>query len=130
MSPDYTQEIAANLERAEASLQAARDLAGSAYFDFAASRAYYTAFYAATAALLWEGVEFSKHSGVIAAVHQRLVNTGKLPRQCGRDLNWLFELRTIGDYGETRHVPQKDAEQAIEAAAGFLQAIKALIGRS
>jgi uncharacterized protein (UPF0332 family) len=63
-------------------------------------------------------------------VHQRLVNTGKLPRQRGRDLNWLFELRAIGDYGETRHVPETDAEQAIEAAAGFLQAIKALIGRS
>jgi uncharacterized protein (UPF0332 family) len=60
MSPDYTQEIAANLERAETSLRAAKDLAGSAYFDFAASRAYYAAFYAATAALLWEGVEFSK----------------------------------------------------------------------
>ena len=130
MSLDYTQEIAANLERAEASIRAARDLAASAYFDFAASRAYYAAFYAATAALLWEGVEFSKHSGVIAAVHQRLVNTGKLPRQRGRDLNWLFELRAIGDYGETRHVPQTDTEQAIDAAEGFLQAIKVLIGRS
>jgi uncharacterized protein (UPF0332 family) len=130
MSSDYAQEIAANLERADTSIRAARDLATTGYFDFAASRAYYAAFYAATAALLCEGIEFSKHSGVIAAVHQRFVKTGKLPRQCGRDLNWLFELRAIGDYGETRHVPQKDAERAIEAAEGFLQAIKMMIGRS
>jgi uncharacterized protein (UPF0332 family) len=130
MSPDYAQEIAANLERADASIRAARDLAATGYFDFAASRAYYAAFYASTAALLGKGVEFSKHSGVIAAVHQRLVRTGKLPRQCGSDLNWLFELRAIGDYGETRHVPQEDAERALEAAEGFLQAIKAMIGRS
>lgn len=130
MSHTYAQEIAANLERADTSIRAARDLISSGYFDFVASRAYYAAFYAATAALLFEGVEFSKHSGVIAAVHQRFVKTGKLPRQCGRDLNWLFELRAIGDYGETRHVPQEDAARAIEAADGFLQAIKTMIGRS
>ena len=81
MSHAYAQEIAANLERAETSIRAARDLISSGYFDFAASRAYYAAFYAATVALLFEGVEFSKHSGVIAAVHQRFVKTGKLPRQ-------------------------------------------------
>lgn len=23
----------------------------------------------------------------------------------GKNLNWLFELRGIGDYGDTRHVP-------------------------
>jgi uncharacterized protein (UPF0332 family) len=129
MSSPYAQEIAANLERAETSIRAATELLSSGYCDFAASRAYYAAFYAATAALLCEGVEFSKHSGVIAAVHQRFVKTGKLPRQCGRDLNWLFELRGIGDYGETRHVPQEDAARAIEAADDFLRAIKAMIGR-
>jgi uncharacterized protein (UPF0332 family) len=130
MSETYAQEIAANLERAETSIRAARDLISSGYFDFAASRAYYAAFYAATAALLCEGAEFSKHSGVIAAVHQRFVKTDKLPRQCGRDLNWLFELRAIGDYGVTQHVPQEDAARAIEAADEFLQAINTMIGRT
>jgi uncharacterized protein (UPF0332 family) len=71
-------EIAANLERAEQSIQAARDLAAKGYPDFAASRAYYAAFYAATALLLDEGVEMSKHSAVIASIHQRFVRTGKL----------------------------------------------------
>jgi uncharacterized protein (UPF0332 family) len=130
MSNGYAQEIAANLERSETSIRAAQDLAEAGYFDFAASRAYYAAFYAATAALLHEGVEFSKHSGVIAAVHQRLVRTGKLPREYGKDLNWLFELRAIGDYGETRHVPQDDAERAIEAAERFVRSIKAMLKRS
>jgi uncharacterized protein (UPF0332 family) len=36
----YAQEIAANLERAEQSLQAAKELAVKGYYDFAASRAY------------------------------------------------------------------------------------------
>ncbi len=52
MTPEYAREIAANLERAEQSIHAARDLIAKSYYDFAASRAYYAAFYAATAVLL------------------------------------------------------------------------------
>jgi uncharacterized protein (UPF0332 family) len=44
MTSDRELEIAANLERAEQSIQAARDLAGKGYYDFAASRAYYAPF--------------------------------------------------------------------------------------
>jgi uncharacterized protein (UPF0332 family) len=120
-------EIAANLERAELSIRAARQLLSGGYYDFAASRAYYAAFYAATAVLLSEGLELSKHSGVIAAIHQRLVKAGKLDKEQGQTLNWLFEVRGVGDYGVTAHVSPKEAEQAIQAAEGFLEAIKALL---
>ena len=40
------------MERTEQSIAAARKLALEGYFDFAASRAYYGAFYAATALVL------------------------------------------------------------------------------
>ena len=39
MTPERQQEIAAHLERAEQSIQAAKDLVISGYHDFAASRA-------------------------------------------------------------------------------------------
>jgi uncharacterized protein (UPF0332 family) len=104
MTPEYEQEIAANLERAEQSIQAAKYLAVKGYHDFAASRAYYAAFYGATAVLLNGGLDFSKHSGVIASIHQRFVKTGKLSKEQGKDLNWLFEIRNVGDYGGTAHV--------------------------
>ncbi len=123
----YEREITANLERAEQSIQAAKEMAASGFYDFVASRAYYAAFYAATAALLDEGLEFSKHSGVIASVHQRLVKTDKLDKEQGKELNWLFELRNVGDYGVTIHVSQQDAERAIRVAETFLSVIKSLI---
>jgi uncharacterized protein (UPF0332 family) len=129
MTPISAQEIAANLERAEQSIRAARDLALKGYYDFAASRAYYAAFYAATAVLLDEGVDFGRHSGVIASIHQRFVKTGKLSSEQGKDLNWLFEIRNIGDYGGTAHVSQPQAERAIQAAESFLNAIKSLLNR-
>jgi uncharacterized protein (UPF0332 family) len=127
MTLKYAEEIAANLERADQSIRAARELASGGYYDFAASRAYYAAFYAATAILLHEELEFSKHSAVIASIHQRFVKTGRLDKKYGKDLNWLFELRGVGDYGATVHVSQQDAEKAIRAAEGFVQAIEALI---
>lgn len=127
MKPYYEREIAANLDRAEQSIQAAKELAASGFYDFAASRVYYAAFYAATAALLDEGLEFSKHSGVIASIHQRLVKTGKLDKEQGKELNWLFELRNVGDYGVTVHVSQQDAERAIRVAENFLRVIKSLL---
>ena len=120
-------EILANLERAKDSIIAASSLLDQGFPDFAASRAYYAAFYAATALLVSEGLTFSKHSGVISHIHKEFVRTGKLDKQSGQDLNWLFELRNVGDYGETRHVPEADARQAIAAASGFLENVERLI---
>ena len=129
MTPEYEQEIAANLERAEQSIQAAKDLSIKGYHDFAASRAYYAAFYGATAVLLNEGLDFSKHTGVIASIHQRFVKTGKLSTEQGKDLNWLFEIRNVGDYGGTAHVSPAQAERAIQAAESFLAAVRSLLNR-
>jgi uncharacterized protein (UPF0332 family) len=127
MTRDNADEIAANIERAEQSILAAKELAIQRFFDFVASRAYYATFYAATAILLREDVDVSKHSGVIAAIHQRFVKSGRLEKELGRDLNWLFELRNVGDYGVMVHVSPEDAERAILAAERFLQAAKTLI---
>lgn len=70
MNTEYKQEITANLQRAEISIKAAKDLVRGDYFDFAASRAYYAVFYAATALLVNNGLQFRKHSAVIAAIHR------------------------------------------------------------
>ena len=127
MTLKYAGEITANLQRAEASIRAAKELASKSYYDFVASRAYYAAFYAATALLLSKELEFSRHSGVIASIHQRFVKTGKMDKRHGKDLNWLFELRGVGDYGATIHVSQQDAVRAIEIAEDFLETTKLLI---
>lgn len=127
MNAKHTEEIAANLERAEKSIEAAKKLASEKYYDFAASRAYYSVFYAATAILLNHNLEYRKHSGVIASIHRNFVKTGKLNKEFGKDLNWLFELRSIGDYGASIHVPREEAERAIAVAERFFEAIKKLI---
>jgi uncharacterized protein (UPF0332 family) len=123
MTLKYADEVKANLDRAIQSLQAARELATDGYYDFAASRDYY----AATALLLAEELTFSKHSGVIVHIHRVFVRTGRLELQHGRNLNWLFELRGIADYGGLTHVPEQDAEQAILVADSFVDAAQRII---
>jgi uncharacterized protein (UPF0332 family) len=126
LNEERESEIAANLDRARESVAAAETLAESGYFDFAAARAYYAAFYAATAALLARGVRFARHSGVIRGVHLHFVKSGELEADLGRNLNWLSELRLVGDYGETRHIPESECRKAIAAAKELVEALSAL----
>jgi len=86
----YFEEIRANLERAEQSVHAAKELVGKGYYDFAGS-------------------------------------TEKLSKEQGKNLNWLFELRSIGDYGGVVHVSEEQAKQAVCFAENFLEAVRRLI---
>jgi len=124
---DYKKEIAANLERAKTNLSAAKDLLEKNYYDIAASRAYYAAFYSASALLLKENLDTNKHSGVIALIHQHFVKTGKLDKEQGKNLNWLFELRSVGDYGVSVHVASGEAHRAVNVAEQFLASAQRLL---
>ena len=125
----YENEVSAHLDRADTNLQVARELLEKGYYDVSASRAYYAAFYAASALLSNAGIDTSKHSGVIALVHQRFVKSGKLSKEQGRNLNWLFELRSVGDYGVSVHVGQDDARRAVTVTEDFIEAVKTLLHR-
>lgn len=116
-------EINENLKLAETSIQAAKDMAERKYYDIAASRAYYAAFYAASTLLLKENIDTSKHSGVIASIHRLFVKEGKLDKEQGRNLQWLFDLRGIGDYGVSEHVSSGEAYKAVKVAEEFLATV-------
>lgn len=120
-------EVQANLARARESLRAARSLTEDGFHDFAASRAYYAVFYAASAALMAEGLAFTKHGGLITAVHQHLIKPGRLDVAFGKDLRFLYEMRLVGDYGESRHVPKEEAENAIGIADRLVSELSALL---
>ncbi len=121
-----SEEIAACWDRAYDSLDAARGLLNDGFCDFAASRAYYAAFYAASAVLLSMGLEFSKHSGTLSAVNRHLVKPGTLDKHIGKSLRWLFEIRGVGDYGVIVHVSSDDAARAIQCAGEVVAAFEKL----
>lgn len=120
---DNSKEINENLQRAQTSVNAAKDMIEKEYYDIAASRAYYAAFYAASALLLKEDIDTSKHSGVIASIHRLFVKEGKLDKEQGRNLQWLFDLRGVGDYGVSEHVSAGEAYKAVKVTEDFLKAV-------
>lgn len=92
--------------------------------DKAASTAYYAAFYAVSALFSFEGQFFRKHAAVKAAVHQRLVNSGRWPTDLGAAYTSLIDSRIVGDYGGAQHVSPDDALRAIEHAGAILRAVQ------
>ena len=129
MTCDFPQEVTAHMKRAREALDAARILCDAGLLDDAASRAYYAAFHAASATLMQRGLTFTKHSSLIGAVHKHLVNSGMITVEAGRWLRWLFELRSLGDYGEISHVEEDQARLALERAETLIQAFDALLKR-
>ncbi len=112
------------LDKSAQSISAAELLLKEGYFSFAASRAYYSMFYAVEALLLNNEISYSKHSGVIAAFGKQFVKTGAFDSRFHRCLLNAFELRNVGDYGEVRAVSQENARQVIEEAGELLAAIE------
>lgn len=121
------------LAKAEAALASARSERAAGRHDFAANRAYYAAFYAASAVLLGRGKRFVKHAGLRAAVHRHLVKAGALDAEWGRAFDRLFESRQRADYLALAEVEAEEADKLIADAAAFVAEMRRLIeaeGRS
>lgn len=108
------------LESAQSELRAGR-------YDFTVNRAYYAAFYAASAVLLVHGRHFVKHTGVRAAVHQTLVKPGLIDSRSGRIFERLFDARQRADYLALTETQAEEAASMTAEAREFVAAMRALI---
>ncbi|MDB5824420.1 MAG: hypothetical protein JWR21_3124 [Herminiimonas sp.] len=118
------------LEKSERALRGARLLLDAGEIEGACNRAYYAMYDAAHAALMSEHQDDYKvtktHSGLIAAFGMHIVATGKLPRELGRTLNEVEQVRLLADYtGEEISVFQ--ATKAVGQAEAFVLAIRELL---
>ena len=120
-------EIVELWQRAQEALRATGTLLAAGFSDFAAARAYYATFYAASALLLAEGGSFRSHRGVGALIHRDYVRPGRLSMDMGRILSTLSDLRSVGDYGGAAHVSHAEATVALSEAHQFLAAIRSLL---
>jgi uncharacterized protein (UPF0332 family) len=120
-------EIVELWQRAQEAMRATQTLLAAGFPDFAAARAYYAAFYAASALLLAEGKTFRSHRGVVALIHRDYVRPGRLPVDMGRILSTLGDLRSVGDYGGAAHISHAEANMALTEAHQFLEAVRSLL---
>ena len=111
------------LDRAKDDLAAVQDLLAAGHSPQACSRAYFAAFYAASAALSLLGETRTKHSGVLSAFHDKIVRKGGVDPETGRILGWPFDLRNTADY-RWEPVAVSDAEEAFQRASRFVTVVE------
>jgi uncharacterized protein (UPF0332 family) len=116
-------ENAALIQKARRYLKSAEILLNDKDYESSVSRAYYSMFYAAEAALLTKGLSFSSHKGVISGFGEYFVKTGTFPKEMARELNLAFEKRQLGDYEYTSAISQEDAEDVLQRAKSFVDVI-------
>jgi uncharacterized protein (UPF0332 family) len=115
-------EIKALLEKAKRSQKAATKLFEGGDVDFAASRAYYSLFYTASALLLSRGLSFSSHSGIIANYGKEFARTGALHPKYHNYLIESQDRRNIGDYSLVAEVTEEQTQEMLEWAKEFITA--------
>jgi uncharacterized protein (UPF0332 family) len=126
--PGAADVIAYWLKKADAALASACSEPTARRYNFAANRAYYTAYYAASAASLAHGHRFTKHTGLRGGVHRELIKTGLLAPEWGRAFDRLFESRQRADYLALVQVDADEAKALILDAQGCVAALRTLAG--
>lgn len=116
--------IVYRLERAKETLQDAHllfDQGGS--LGSVINRSYYAMFYGVLALLTTIGRGSSKHSGVISLFDQHFVKSGQFSISMSKALHKAFDLRQIGDYRELLEFDEKQAEEILNSADQFVEAV-------
>ncbi len=116
--------IQLHLERAHHNLSFLERIDAHDFPDIAISRAYYAAFYAATAALYAVNVIRGKHSGIKSAISQFLVQPGLLEEEYKDIYEELFQRRGKSDYDPEFVVTEGETKHLLEKARRFVARIE------
>ena len=122
--------LRAILAKADENIAVAKTILCAGYPGTAASRAYYAAFHAATAALATRGLSFSSHRETIGAFTRVFVNKGGLPPDTKNKLQNLFEHRQTADYDWESTIDQQTAAEDLVAAQVIVESCRKIVEAS
>jgi len=117
------------LEKADQAIASAKLEHSAGHLSFAVNRIYYACFYAATALLLKEGKQFSRHSAVMSEFNRSYVKTGKMDVRWSKFYQTLFDDRQEGDYLPTVEFESADVAFRIEQAEVFVGLVRSFIDK-
>jgi len=116
--------ISLYFQHCDESLEIAGQVLESRHPRSAIGNCYYAIFYAASAVLLSQGIERSKHSGVRSAFSQYFVHKHIFPDAFGKLFETLQEERESADYNMTYDPGEDVAEEWLGQAKYFVQTIR------
>jgi len=111
------------LSSAKEDYQAAYELVNNGHFRISNNRAYYTIFHCMRAVLAIEGIDFKKHSAVIAYFNQHYIKTGKFDNNLYRIIADASYIRNESDYSDFYIASKEDSLKQLENAKFFLESV-------
>ncbi len=112
------------MEKAAICLDSAKLLVQAGDYCGAANRSYYAIFHSIRSILALEGVDFSKHSGVMSYFQKNYVKTGILGKEYSKILMEAFSIRSESDYDDYFVISKEDVEHQVCGADFFLNGVK------
>ena len=112
------------LESARERLNSAEILFLNGNYKDSIGRSYYAMFTAVRALLARDGVDYSKHAGVISYFQKEYIKTQKIDKKYSRYLSQAFQIRNNTDYSDFFIVSQSDAKEQYEKAKEFEKMIE------
>lgn len=112
------------LNSAKEHLDSAKILLEHHQYKDSVGRSYYAMFASARAILALEGIDYSKHAGVISYFQKEYIKTGKLDKKYSKYISQAFQIRNNTDYADFFLVSQNDAKEQYEKAREFYEIIE------
>lgn len=112
------------LESAKERLNASKVLLDCGSYKDSISRSYYAMFTVVRALLATDGIDYSKHAGVISYFQKEYIKTGVFDKKYSKYLSQAFQIRNNTDYSDFFVVSQEDAKNQYENAAVFIEIIE------
>lgn len=123
--PDNRRELMKyRLESARERLDSAEILFLNGNYKDSIGRSYYAMFTAVRALLARDGVDYSKHAGVISYFQKEYIKTQKIDKKYSKYLSQAFQIRNNTDYSDFFIVSQSDAKEQYEKAKEFEKMIE------
>jgi len=112
------------LDMAKERLESAKLLLDNGSYKDSIGRSYYAIFTAVRALLAMDGVDFSKHTGVISYFQKEYIKTGIFEVKYSKYISQAFQIRNNTDYADFYIVSRDDAQEQYERALEFYEVIK------
>ncbi len=112
------------VKRADQSAAAARILFDGGLYEDCVSRAYYSMYYAAKAALLTQDVSPKTHKGLVMKFGERIIKLGKMDREQLRELSTALRIRLKSDYELEFEITKEEVSEQLSNAEDFVESVK------
>lgn len=112
------------IETAKEDLKSAKLLRDANIYKGANNRAYYAVFHAINAVHGLNGVAYKRHKDAVANFNKAYVKTEIFPREIGRKIAGVEEIRHASDYDDFYIATAEEVDEQIVVAEEFIQMIE------